>query len=136
MGTTDLDIQMAWAFASYMPPTELTGRPPTALPRFAAGVGVLGLFGWRTKREYCTLAIKRAADYPRCRVKRDVQTIRKAIKAVAAAFVATIASCGSGNATVYDWTFSGEALCGGGTGCAVHEVAGPPVRVFIRIPGL
>jgi hypothetical protein len=49
-----------------------------------------------------------------------VQMFRKAIQVVTAAFFTVMAFCGSGNATVYDWTFGGGAFCGGGPGCAIH----------------
>ena len=43
VGTGELDIQMAWAFADYSPPTTPL---PAALPLFATGLGVMGLLGW------------------------------------------------------------------------------------------
>lgn len=51
IGTTDLDIQMAWAFADYSAPAELTETPlPAGLPLFATALGVMGLLGRRRKR--------------------------------------------------------------------------------------
>ena len=48
VGTGELDIQMAWAYAGYSPPTTPL---PAALPLFASGIGAVGLFGWRRKRK-------------------------------------------------------------------------------------
>ncbi len=51
VGTGPLDIQMAWAFASYSPPVELTATPvPATLPLFASGLGGLGLLRWRWRK--------------------------------------------------------------------------------------
>lgn len=51
VGTGTTTIEMAWAFGDYMPPPELSSAPlPAAFPLFAAGLGVMGLFGWRSTR--------------------------------------------------------------------------------------
>ena len=53
VGTGELDIQMAWAFADYAPPDPPDPPDPAPLPAtlplFATGLGALGLLASRAR---------------------------------------------------------------------------------------